>query len=101
MKALFEEHIETEIFKYEIKDYDLESKMEAKRNWNLMRMKLYFPGAFSFKLSQIVFDWSSTILFAHQFENLICHQSKHLLRIYTCSSYFQFLCFTIYEGNKL
>ena len=28
-------------------DYDLEGKMEAKRNWNLMRMKLYFPGAFS------------------------------------------------------
>ena len=28
-------------------DYDLEGKMEAKRNWNLMRMKLYFPDAFS------------------------------------------------------
>ena len=41
--ALFEEHIETEIFKYKIKDYDLEGKIEAKLNWNLMRMKLYFP----------------------------------------------------------
>ena len=29
------------------KDFDLDDKIEAKQNWNLMRMKLYFPGMYS------------------------------------------------------
>ena len=72
--------------------------MEAKQNWNLMRMKLYFPGIFS---NIKHFDWLIRIVIKHDFENECGHQSRHLLCSGNHSSDFQFVSFTVPQRNKL